>query len=168
METRSVHPGGHSHDHVSLQGVSLGPVMMVPLSVVEIKYVIEQGSTYMSQPTLSLQLQEPGIEPERGRTLVQASRLASGRTDKSLCTSWPGGWGGVFLRGLLELFGPCYNFSIPAMSRLATAPAPRPRGEPHLPSQDQDNKSQRGLVSVPAPSVRTCRAEEGRVAGGQV
>lgn len=31
----------------------------------------------------------------------------------------------MFLRGLLELFGPCYNFSIPAMSRLAAAPAPR-------------------------------------------
>lgn len=48
------------------------------------------------------------------------------------------------------------TFSIPAMSRLAAAPAPRPREEPRLPSQDQDNKSQRGLVSVPAPSVRTC------------
>lgn len=46
--------------------------------------------------------------------------------------------------------------SIPAVSRLAAAPAPGPREEPHLPSQDQADKSQRGLVSVPALSVRTC------------
>lgn len=48
------------------------------------------------------------------------------------------------------------TFSTPAVSRLAAAPAPRPREELRLPSQDQDNKSQRGLVSVPALSVRTC------------
>lgn len=89
--------------------------------------------------------------PERARSL---DSLQGGQTGAYALAGL--GAGRCVSQGLLELFGLCYNFSIPAVSRLATAPAPRPRGEPRLPSQDQDNKSQRGLVSVPAPSVRTC------------